>query len=388
MRIEIMWPLFLPDSLPRVPVHRSSRIPQLSGGANFFAHPIEFGHHSLLFKEFSGRGAMKICIYGAGAIGGYVGCLLHEAGYEVTLIDHGAHLEAIQSNGLTLRINDETRTVRIPCTDKPDTLPPQDYVFIAVKTYTIPQILARVPALFHAGTAVVNVNNGIPWWYFHGDENALGRTHLESVDPGGAQWRSLGAERAIGCVVYPACKIAAPGVIQHVSGNRFALGEPNGEKSDRVMQLAQAMREGGLKVSVKTRIRDEVWVKLWGNLAFNPISVLTGATLQQICEQAGTRSLVREMMLEASLVAEHLGIRFNIDVDQRISGAQAVGEHKTSMLQDYEAGQPLELDALLASVLELGELVGQQTTTIRHVLALLQLKLQSRDALTARRTLP
>jgi 2-dehydropantoate 2-reductase len=322
---------------------------------------------------------MKVCIYGAGAVGGYIGLVLFEAGYDVCLIDQGSHLQAIQENGLTLHINGESRTAYIPCTNKPDSLPPQDYVIIAVKTYTIPEIVMGLPALFHAETAVVSLNNGIPWWYFSGTQMNSGRTYLDSVDPGGKQWHSIGAERALGCVVYPACEVLSPGVIKHISGNRIVLGEPSGEKTERVMRLAQAMRNSGLKVPVKSRIRDEVWMKLWGNLAFNPISVLTGATLQQICEQLDTRALAREMMLEAKGVAESLGITFSLDVEQRIAGAEAVGEHKTSMLQDYEAGRPLEIDALLTAVQELGVLVGHKTRTIDQVLALLQLKVQSRD---------
>ena len=317
---------------------------------------------------------MKVCIYGAGAIGGYLGFMLFEAGYDVSLIDQGPHLHAIQERGLTLRSNDESRTARIPCTDKPETLPPQDYVIIAVKTYSVASIVEAISKLLHAGTAVVSVNNGIPWWYFAGMQAGDQRTSLESVDPGAAMWNIVGAERAIGCVVYPACDMISPGIIQHISGNRFALGEPSGEKTDRVMLLAEAMRNSGLKAPVKSRIRDEVWMKLWGNLAFNPISVLTGATLQKICEQPGTRALAREMMLEARGVAEKLGVQFSLDVEQRIEGAEAVGEHKTSMLQDYEAGRPLETGALLTSVQELGALVGHDTKTIDGVIALLELK--------------
>jgi 2-dehydropantoate 2-reductase len=320
---------------------------------------------------------MKVCIYGAGAIGGYLGLLLFEAGYDVSLIDQGSHLRAIREHGLTLRINGESRTAHIPCTDKPETLAPQDYVIIAVKTYTVPEIVMAIPSLLHSKTAVVSVNNGIPWWYFDGTQANSERTSLESVDPGGKVWNLVGAERALGCVVYPACEVVSPGIIQHISGNRFALGEPSGEKSERVMRLAQAMRNSGLKAPVKTQIRDEVWMKLWGNLAFNPISVLTGATLQQICEQQDTRALAREMMLEAKGVAENLGIRFALDVEQRIAGAEAVGEHKTSMLQDFEAGRPLEMNALLTAVQELGVLVGHKTSTIDQVVALLKLKVKS-----------
>lgn len=322
---------------------------------------------------------MKVCIYGAGAVGGYIGLELFEAGYDVCLIDQGAHLQAIKEDGLTLLMNGESRTARIPCTGKPETLGPQDYVIIAVKTYSVPDIVESLPALFHADTAVVSVNNGIPWWYFGGAAENTGRSYLESVDPEGRLWNVVGAERALGCVVYPACEVVSPGVIQHISGNRFALGEPSGEKTERVTRLAEAMRKGGLKVPVKTRIRDEVWMKLWGNLAFNPISVLTGATLRQICAQPDTRALAREMMLEARSVAERLDIRFTLDVEKRIAGAEAVGEHKTSMLQDYEAGRRLETGALLTAVQELGVLVGQQTPALDQVLALLALKVRTRD---------
>ena len=320
---------------------------------------------------------MKVCIYGAGAIGGYLGLVLFEAGYDVSLIDQGIHLRAIQEHGLTLRINGESKTAHIPCTDKPETLAKQDYVIIAVKTYSVPEIVMTIPGLLHSGTAVVSVNNGIPWWYFSDMQTSVERTFLESVDPGGSVWNLIGAERALGCVVYPACEVLSPGIIQHISGNRFALGEPSGEKSERVMWLAQAMRNSGLKAPVKARIRDEVWMKLWGNLAFNPISVLTGATLQKICEQRDTRALASEMMLEAKAVAESLGTRFALDVEQRIAGAEAVGEHKTSMLLDYEAGRPLEINALLTAVQELGVLVGQRTGTIDKVVGLLKLKVTS-----------
>lgn len=346
---------------------------------SIFAHSAEVRHDSEPCESRLDLRVMKVCIYGAGAIGGYLGVLLFEAGYEVNLIDRGPHLRAIQERGLTLRINGESRTARIPCTDSPTSLPPQDYVIVAVKSYSVAGIVAQIPTLLHAETAVVSVNNGIPWWYFGAGQTDPERRYLESVDPGGKVLDLVGTERALGCVVYPACEVVSPGVIQHISGNRFALGEASGEKSERVLRLAQALRNSGLKAPVKSRIRDEVWMKLWGNLAFNPISVLTGATLQQICEQQDTRALAREIMLEARGVAENLGIKFAIDVDQRIAGAGAVGEHKTSMLQDYEAGRPLEINALLSAVQELGVLVGRETKTMDQVLALLRLKVQSRD---------
>lgn len=318
---------------------------------------------------------MKICIYGAGAIGGYLGFLLQSAGSDVTLIDQGSHLEAIRENGLTLEMDGKARNLSIACTDDPASLPAQDLLFIAVKTYSIDAILPQLAALLGPDTIVVNVNNGIPWWYFYGEPEALPEAQLQSVDPGGKQWSLIDPARAIGCVVYPACKIVAPGVIQHVSGNRFALGEPNGEKTDRVKALATLMRDSGLKATVKSRIRDEVWIKLWGNMAFNPISVLTGATLAQICEQADTRKLVKDMMIEAREVAQSFGVKFSIDEDKRIDGAAQVGAHKTSMLQDYESGLPLETDALLGAVQEMGRVAGIATPIIDYVAALLALKL-------------
>jgi 2-dehydropantoate 2-reductase len=319
---------------------------------------------------------MKLCIYGAGAIGGYMAVALADAGCDVSLIDQGDQLEAIRSNGLILRTEAGDRQVDIPCHASPDDLPPQDYVIIAVKSWAVPGIIDGVESLLHDTTSIVSVNNGIPWWYFQGLDSVDGPRSLHSVDPDGQQWARFGAERAIGCVVYPACRIASPGVIEHVSGNRFALGEPGGAKSERVKDLAGALREGGLKALVKTDIRSELWVKLIGNLAFNPLSVLTGNTLHAICENPDTRAQARAMMLEAKAVGEALGARFAIDVDQRIDGAAAVGEHKTSMLQDYEAGAPLELDTLVHAVQELAQRVGLTTPAIDTVMESLQEKLQ------------
>ena len=317
---------------------------------------------------------MNICVYGAGAIGGYLGFLLQESDNTVTLVDKGAHCEAIKRDGLTLRMGGASRTLLLDCTDDPSSLPVQDIVIIAVKTYSIPGILPHIPPLLGPESSVVNVNNGIPWWYFHRDPAAPTNPQLDSVDPGGEQWSMIDPARAIGCVVYPACKIAAPAVIEHVSGNRFALGEPSGEKTERLQTLANLLRDCGLKAAIKTRIRDEVWIKLWGNMAFNPISVLTGATLAQICHNPATRQLVKDMMVEARQVGEALGIKFSIDEDKRIEGAADVGDHKTSMLQDYEAGLPLETAALLGAVQELGHKTDIATPVIDYIAALLALK--------------
>jgi len=317
---------------------------------------------------------MRVCIYGAGAIGGYLGVSLAEAGCEVSLVARGPHLAAIRENGLTLVKDGDRRTVRLAASEDPAELGPQDHVIVALKAHSVPAVAARMTALFHDDTTVVTAVNGVPWWYFHGLGGDLEGTRLESVDPGGVQWDTLGPGRAIGCVVYPACEIEEPGVITHQDGDRFTLGEPSGEKTERVQALSEAMRAGGLKAPVRPRIRDEIWVKLWGNLSFNPISALTGATLEQICGFEETRSVARAMMLEGQAIGEALGVKFAIDVDKRIAGAAAVGAHKTSMLQDLERGRAMEIDALVTAVQELGRLTGVATPTIDAVLALVKLR--------------
>ena len=317
---------------------------------------------------------MKICIYGAGAIGGYLGVMLARGGAEVSLVARGAQREAILAHGLRLRIGGEELCCELPCAEDPAELGQQDFVIVTLKAHSVPAVADSMQALLGPDTAIVFAVNGVPWWYFHGLDGAYAGHRLESVDPGGRQWELLGPERAIGCVVYPACEVVEPGVIEHIEGDRFTLGEPSGEKSDRVLALAEALRNAGLKAPVKPRIRDEIWVKLWGNLSFNPISALTGATLEQICANPGTRSLARAMMLEAQAIGETLGVRFPIDVERRIDGAAAVGAHKTSMLQDLERGRPLELEALVGAVTELGRLTEIPTPTIDAVLALTRLR--------------
>lgn len=318
---------------------------------------------------------MKICIYGAGAIGGYLGVALAKAGCEVSLIARGAHMEAIRKDGLRFIKNGEETVHRLACTDNPEQLPQQDYVIVALKAHQVPGVSRAIAALLGPDGSVVTAVNGIPWWYFykHGGANYEGR-QLESVDPGGVQWATIGPERAIGCVVYPACEITAPGVLTLIEGDRFSLGEPSGETTPRVTVLSEALRSGGLKAPVRPRIRDEMWVKLWGNLSFNPISALTLATLEDICRDAGTRGVARAMMLEAQTIAEHFGVKFPIDVDRRIAGAEAVGAHKTSMLQDLERNRPMEIEALAGSVQELGRIASIETPSIDLVLALLRLR--------------
>ncbi|RMH48910.1 MAG: 2-dehydropantoate 2-reductase [Alphaproteobacteria bacterium] len=316
---------------------------------------------------------MRICIYGAGAIGGYLGAKLAQSGADVALVARGPHLAAMRERGLTLIEEGQASTHRVRAAEDPAELGPQDYVIITLKAHSVPAVVERMQPLLARDTAVVTAVNGLPWWYFHGIEGPLAGTRLESVDPGGLQWERIGPERAIGCVVYPAAEIAEPGVVRHIEGNRFSLGEPDGSRSERVTRLAAALTAAGLRAPVRPRIRDEIWVKLWGNLSFNPISALTRATLDVLCTDPGTRAVARAMMLEAQAIAESLGVRFPIDVDRRIDGGAAVGAHRTSMLQDLEAGRPMEIEALVGSVQELGRLTGHPTPTIDVVLALVRL---------------
>ncbi|MBI4183729.1 MAG: 2-dehydropantoate 2-reductase [Proteobacteria bacterium] len=316
---------------------------------------------------------MKLCIYGAGAIGGLLGAELALAGAaQVTLVARGPHLEAMRGRGLTLIRDGRTRVAPVRATDDPAGLGPQDYVIVALKAHSGPAVVERMRPLLGPGSAVVTAVNGLPWWYFYGLEGPWRDRRLESVDPGGRQWAGIGPERAIGCVVYPAAEVTEPGVVRHIEGDRFTLGEPDGSRSERVVRLSEALVAAGFKAPVRPRIRDEIWLKLWGNLSFNPISALTGATLDAICADPGTRAVARAMMVEARAIAERLGVRFAIDVEKRIDGAAAVGAHKTSMLQDLERGRPMEIDALVGVVQELGRMTGLPTPTIDVVLALVR----------------
>jgi 2-dehydropantoate 2-reductase len=317
---------------------------------------------------------MKIAIYGAGAIGAHLGAMLARTEHEVSLIARGPHLAAMQQNGLEFRSAEETFTVRPNATDDPASLGPQDYVICTLKAHQSAGVVDLMQPLLGPETAVVTCMNGVPWWYFHGLGGDLEGRTLESVDPGAKQWRELGPERAIGAVVYPAAEIVEPGVCQHIEGNAYPIGEPDGSRSDRVKALSQALIAGGLRAPVRTAIRDEIWVKLWGNLCFNPISALTHATLEQIGTDPGVRALVEQTMTEGKAVGEALGAKFKVAMDRRIQGAIDVGAHKTSMLQDLERGRPMEIDALVTAVAELGDIVGVDTPMLDAVLALTQLR--------------
>ncbi|HEU4518278.1 MAG TPA: 2-dehydropantoate 2-reductase, partial [Microvirga sp.] len=258
------------------------------------------------------------------------------------------------------------------CTDDPTELGPQDFVVIALKAHSVPGVVDAMEPLLGNDTGIVTAVNGIPYWYFYRHGGAHEGSTLESIDPGGRQWSVLRPERAIGCVVYPATEVVEPGVIKHIYGDKFPLGEPSGERTERVTRLSGMMQAAGLRAPVLDNIRDEIWLKLWGNLCFNPISALTHATLDVIASDADTRAVAKAMMLEAKAIGDRIGVSFRVDVERRIDGAGAVGAHRTSMLQDLERGRPMEIDPLVTVVQEMGQLVGVPTPTIDVVLALVR----------------
>lgn len=325
---------------------------------------------------------MKVCIFGAGAIGGLMAAKLAQKGdADVTVIARGPHLAAMQANGLRLRSEGEEIVTRPRCVASAAEAGPQDYVLVTLKAHSLPGAAEQMQPLIGPETAIVSAVNGVPWWYFHG----LGGPHegrlVESVDPGGVVSRLLPPARAIGCIVYPAAEVPEPGVIEHTYGDRFSLGEPDGSRSPRAQRLSEALIAAGFKAPVRPRIRDELWVKLWGNMAFNPISALTTATLDALIADEGQRGVARAMMLEGQRVAEALGVRFAIDVDKRIAGAAEVGAHKTSMLQDLERGRPMEIEALLGAVVELADLAGEPAPTCRTILALVRARARAAGCL-------
>jgi 2-dehydropantoate 2-reductase len=314
---------------------------------------------------------MKIAVVGAGAIGGYLGARLAAAGEEVTFIARNRNLDAINRNGFRLVLEDgsELHARSARAVQRMADAGPQDAVLLTVKAHQVRDLLPELRKLFAPHTTVVTMINGVPWWYFHQLAGPYEGRSLSSVDPDGFIARHIEPERIVGSIVYPAAELVEPGVVRVVEGNRFSLGEPSGERSERVEQLSQALMRAGFKAPVSRDIRSELWVKLWGNVSFNPISALTHATLEEICTFPRSRELAAQMMREAQVVAEKLGVRFKITLDQRIAGAQAVGAHKTSMLQDVEHGRALELEALVGSVVELGRITETPTPTIDAIYA-------------------
>jgi 2-dehydropantoate 2-reductase len=316
---------------------------------------------------------MKVCIFGAGAIGGYLAVGLGRVpGVEVSAIARGAHLAAIRESGLTLNKDGEETTVRVRASDDPAGIGPVDVVFNCLKAHQAWESAEAMSPLLGPETAVVCCQNGVPWWYFHKLPGPFEGRRLDAVDRGDRQWRAIGPERAIGCSVYPAAEITAPGVIRHVYGDKFALGEPDGSASPRIQRISQVMEQAGFRAPVLDDIRSELWLKLWGNLCFNPISALTRGTLDVVAGDPTSRATAKAMMLEAQAIAEALGAGFRVDIERRIDGAAKVGKHRTSMLQDLEAGKAMEIDALVTAVVEMGRITGHATPTLDVVLGLVQ----------------
>jgi 2-dehydropantoate 2-reductase len=319
---------------------------------------------------------INICIFGAGAIGGYLGCCLSKAGANVSLIARGAHKEAINKNGLTLISNDNSENFNLKVTDNPQELNTQDYVILAVKAHAIPNIVTSLQPLLNNKTTVLSAVNGLPWWYFYkaNSQTKLENSHIESVDPNGLIWNTIDPKRALGCVVYPACEIEKPGVIRHIKGNRFSLGEPDGINSERLKILSNLLIAGGLKAPQKKRIRDEIWIKLWGNCSFNPLSAITGASLDVIGNDLGSRLLITQLMEECQNVGQALGIKFNVSIEDRINGATSIIGHKPSTRQDIEMKRPLEIDPIMSAIIEIGQKLNIPTPMLKNINAILKLK--------------
>ncbi len=327
---------------------------------------------------------MTVAVVGAGAIGGYMAVRLAEAGHDVSVIARGPHLASIRANGLTLieaREEEtgsgavETRTVasNLAATDRIRDLDTHDIVLLALKAHQIAAVVDDLPAILGPETCLVTLQNGIPWWYFQKLDGPYAGRVVESVDPGGVLFNRIDPDRIIGCIAYPAAAVAEPGVIRHIEGNRFPLGELDGSESERIAGVADLFTAAGFKSRVLTDIRSEIWLKLWGNLTFNPISALTHATLVDICQFPATRTLAAAMMTEAQEIGERLGATFRVPMDRRIAGAEGVGKHKTSMLQDVEVGKPLEIDGMLGAVIELAEMTGVEVPTLRALYACVSL---------------
>ena len=318
---------------------------------------------------------MKIAVVGAGAIGGYLGAKLALAGEDVTFIARNRNLEAINANGFRLILEDgsEQHAPTARAVQKMADAGPQDAVLLTVKAHQVGDLLPELRDLFGPDTMVVTMINGLPWWYFHKLAGPYEGRSLESVDPGGLIAAHIEPGRIIGSIVYPATELVSPGVVRVIEGNRFSLGELDGERTPRIEALSQVLMKAGFKAPVARDIRSELWVKLWGNLSFNPISALTHATLEDICRFPATRALVAGLMTEAQTVGEQVGVRFKVSLDQRIAGAEAVGAHKTSMLVDVEHGRALEIEALVGSVVELGRITGTPTPKLDAIYATVQL---------------
>ena len=317
---------------------------------------------------------MKVCVVGAGAIGGYMAVRIAQAGHDVSVIARGPHLAAIRERGLKLiEADQEFVATNLTATDNIRDLGPQDVVLLALKAHQIEVVVDDLSALIGANTVLVTLQNGIPWWYFQKLESPYAGRVVKTVDPNGVLFNKIDPDRIIGCIAYPAATIAEPGVIKHVEGNRFPVGELDGSESARVNKVSALFTEAGFKARVLTDIRSKIWLKLWGNLTFNPISAVTHATLVDICQFPLTHALAATMMTEAQTIGERLGAGFRVPMERRIAGAESVGKHKTSMLQDVEVGKPLEIDGMLGVVVELAEVTDVDVPTLRALYACVSL---------------
>jgi 2-dehydropantoate 2-reductase len=320
---------------------------------------------------------LKVCIFGAGAIGGLIGVEMARANVDISMVARGEHLAAMRARGLRLQIDGEEHLAHPQCTDVPAELGVQDFLIIALKAHGIAGAVETMAPLLGPQTCVVTASNGLPYWYFHAAEGLAPGTTLESIDPGGKQSRVLGAERAVGCVVYPAAEVIAPGVIRHEHGRKLPIGEPRGERSARIEALHGILARAGFDAPIRNDIRDEIWLKLWGNLCFNPLSALTLATVDLIAADPELRAICKSMMTEAKAIGDRLGLHLRVDAERRIEGVRALGAHKMSMLQDLERGRSMEIEPLVGVVPELGRLLGMPTPTIDIVLALLRQRAHS-----------
>jgi len=320
---------------------------------------------------------MKFAVVGAGAIGAFAGAMLARSGEDVTLIARGEHLRAMRERGVRVRGSLGEFEARPAATDDPASVGAVDVALLTLKAHSLTEMAPRLSPLMGPETCIVSAQNGIPWWYFYRHGGQWEGTHLETVDPGAVISRNLDSARVIGCVVYPSTIIVEPGVIEHIEGTRLAIGEPDGSKSERLRRVADAFIKAGLRCPIRADIRRDMWVKLMGNVAFNPISALTRATLVEIVQRPETRALAAEIMAEADAVAKRLGIDIGVSIEQRLEGAEKVGHHRTSMLQDVEAGRPLELEAIVGAVVELGGKLGLSLPCARAVYACVKLLARS-----------
>ena len=304
---------------------------------------------------------------------------LQRGGHQPLLVARGDHLQALQHSGLTVTEDEETRNYDVEALGDGDSLPDSDVVLVTLKAHSIPAAIPHLATTLKRNSAVLFAVNGIPWWYFHGLNNGLGQGTVKSVDPNGTIWQTIGPDRALGCVLYPAVELVQPGVIKHISGERVSIGEPSGGASERTDRLSELLNSGGIRTSVRKDIRNEMWIKLWGNVAFNPLSVLTGGTLDQLATNSGTQEIAMKLMEETQKIGRFYGARFGMTISKRIGNAAAVGAHKTSMLQDYLRSKPLETSAILDAVLELASKASIEAPTIRMVQSLLALKLANEN---------